>query len=150
MGLEFIPLSFQLCFFPSNLLTCLYRTVKYNLSKTHHRKKIRKKSPWVLHLPKSTNMWCSHMMWNMESKYIYKMQNIYLAYIDSKGLFLRKRGNSRSSMTYSTLQHCLYANTGDLQSSDQLKVEWLFQQNVYLCFCVLLCWFFSIYLRMKH
>ena len=67
------------------------------------------------------------------------MQNINLAYIDSKGLFLRKRVNSQPFMTYSTLQHCLYVHTGDLQSSDQLEVEWLFQQNDYLCFCVLLC-----------
>lgn len=38
------------------------------------------------------------------------MQNTNLAYIDSKGLFLRKRVNSPPSMTYSTLQQFVCAH----------------------------------------
>lgn len=103
----------------------------------HRKKKNRKEQPSRSPSPKVTQ----HVMFTYVVKYVntvHNMQNINLIYIDSKGLFLRESVNSQSSTTYSTLQHRLHAHAGDLWSSDQLKVDRLFQQNVYLCFCVLL------------
>lgn len=67
------------------------------------------------------------------------MQNINLAYIDSKRSVFKEKGQQSTFHDLLHFTSLFVWHTGDLQSSDQLKAEWLFQQNDYLCFCVLLC-----------